>query len=310
MAKIVFMGTPEFALPSLKGLMAAHDLRAIVTQPDRRAGRGKQLRQSPVKQVALAAGLPLFQPSRIREAAAIEALRQVDAELFVVVAFGQILPQSLLDLPRFGTINVHASLLPRWRGAAPIQAAIRAGDAESGVTIMLLDAGLDTGPLLAQRPLQLASDETGQSLHDKLSHAGANLLLETLPRYLSGVIQPQPQDDALATYAPQLKKADGAIDWTQPADAIDRLVRAFKPWPGAYTRWEGREVKVISGRWACGAAAPGLVVEEGGTVAIGAGDGLYIPEVLQAAGKKRLSAAEFVNGHRDFVGARLGEPPD
>ena len=306
MAKIVLMGSPEFALPSLEGLLTAHEVLAVVTQPDRPAGRGKALRQSPVKQMALAAGIPVLQPMRLREPAAMESLQAYDADLYVVVAFGQILPQAVLDLPRFGTINVHASLLPRWRGAAPIQAAIRAGDAESGVTIMVLDAGLDTGPLLSRRAIRLSHDETGQSLHDKLSELGADLLLDTLPGYLTGERAAQPQDESLATYAPQIKKAEGEIDWSQPAVAIDRLVRAFKPWPGTYTQWDGKALKVIAGRAGDGEAMPGEVVEAGGTVAIGAGVGLYRPDALQLPGKKRLSISDFVNGHRDFVGARLG----
>ncbi|MCY3782100.1 MAG: methionyl-tRNA formyltransferase [Chloroflexi bacterium] len=307
MAKIVFMGTPEFALPSLKGLMSRYELAAVVTQPDRPAGRRRQLRQSPVKQLALAAGIPVFQPARLRRPAAVETLRRFDADVFVVVAFGQILPQSVLDLPRFGTINVHASLLPRWRGAAPIQAAIRAGDAESGVTIMLLDAGLDTGPLLARQAIELSNDETGSSLHDKLSQMGAELLLRTLPKHLSGERAPRAQDDSQATVAPQISKLEGEIDWAEPAEAIDRHVRAFTPWPGTYTVWKGEELKIVAGRAGGGMAAPGRVVETGGTVAIGTGAGLYLPSELQLPGKKRLNVTDFVNGHRDFVGAQLGD---
>ncbi len=307
MAKIVFMGTPDFALPSLQRLIATHDVLAVVTQPDRPAGRKMQLRQSAVKQLALSAGIPVFQPKRIREQAAIEALRELDADLFVVVAFGQILPQALLDLPKQGTINVHTSLLPRWRGAAPIQAAIRCGDAQSGVTIMLLDAGLDTGPVLAKRALPLESDETGQSLHDKLSQAGADLLLETLDPYLSAEIAPLPQDESLATYARQIRKQDGEIDWTQSSAAIDRLVRAFTPWPGTYTYWKDKELKIISGRTGDGRARAGQVVESSGAIAIGTGEGLYLPRELQHAGKKRLNISDFANGHLDFVGAQLGK---
>ena len=308
MAKIVFMGTPAFALPSLERLLAAHDLLAVVTQPDRPAGRKKQLRPSPVKQLALSHGLPLFQPRRVREPQAIEALRQLKADLFIVVAYGQILPQALLDLPRQGTINVHASLLPRWRGAAPIQAAIRAGDAESGVTIMLLDAGLDTGPLLSKRSLELMPDETGASLHDKLSLLGADLLLETIPAYLSGEIAPQAQDDSLATYAPQIKKSEGEIDWNMPALEIDRLVRAFTPWPGAFSHWAGKTLKIISGRPYDGAAKPGSVQQRDGELAIGTGAGFYLASELQLAGKKRLTARDFINGHGDIIGAQLEAP--
>ena len=306
MAKIVFMGTPAFAIPSLRALLSAYEVLAVVTQPDRPAGRKRALRQSPVKRLALEAGLSALQPKRLREAAAIAALRRLEADLFVVVAFGQILPQAVLDLPRLGTINVHASLLPRWRGAAPIQASIRAGDAESGVTTMLLDAGLDTGPILARRAVRLSGDETGQSLHDKLSELGAHLLLKTLAEYLAGELVPEPQDDSLATYAPQIKKEEGEIDWSQPADLIERLVRAFTPWPGTYTQWGERTLKVIAGRAIDGSAAPGQVVDAGGTVAIGTGAGLYRPEALQLAGRKRQTVPDFVNGYREFVGARLG----
>ena len=307
MAKIVFMGTPDFAAPSLKALLDAHAVVGVVCQPDRPAGRKQRLRQSPIKQLALAAGIPLIQPGRIREKTAIDALRLWQADIHVVAAYGQILPQALLDLPRFGTVNVHASLLPRWRGAAPIQATIRAGDRESGITIMLLDAGLDTGPLLAKRALPLAEDETGQSLHDKLSRLGAELLIETLPRYLTGELQPQPQNDALATYAPQIKKDEGKIDWTASAAAIERQVRAFTPWPGTYTSWKGAQLRILAGCQREGRAEAGRVIEFDGGIAIGTGDGLFIPTALQLAGKRRLSVADFLNGCRDFAGARLGD---
>lgn len=305
MARIVFMGTPDFALPSLRQLIAAHDVVAVVTQPDRPAGRNKRLKASPVKQLAALAGIPTLQPRRIRRSEAIEALAGLNADLFVVAAFGQILPQAALDLPKRGALNVHASLLPRWRGAAPIQAAIRAGDNESGVTIMLLDAGLDTGPTLSQRSLAIAPDETGQSLHDNLASLGAELLSHTIPRFLDGDIAPQPQDDACATYAPQLKKSDGRIDWTRAAAETDRLVRAFTPWPGAYTEWEGKRLKVVAGHVGEGSAPAGQVVELNGRLAIGTGQGVFLPSALQMAGKKPLPAADFVNGHRDFLGARL-----
>ena len=309
MAKIVFMGTPEFALPSLKALMAAQELVAVVTQPDRPAGRNKQLRQSPVKRLAQSAGIAVLQPQRMRDLAALAALAAFQADLHVVVAYGQILPQAILDLPKFGTVNVHASLLPRWRGAAPIQATIRAGDQRSGATIMLLDAGLDTGPILATRGLELSPEETGQSLHDKLAQLGAELLVETLPRYLSGDLTPQPQDASLATYAPQIRKAEGEIDWSMPAHVIDRQVRAFTPWPGSYTYWRSSTLKIIAGRAGAGEAKAGQVVERDGAIAIGAGDGLYYPSILQLAGRKRLSAADFVNGHSDIIGAVLGDGP-
>ena len=305
MAKIVFMGTPDFALPSLTALMESQVLVGVVTQPDRPAGRNKRLRESPVKRLARSAGIPIIQPRRIREEAAIQALRSWDADLHVVAAYGQILPQSVLDIPKQGTVNVHASLLPRWRGAAPIQAAIRAGDRESGVTIMLVDAGLDTGPTLAKRALPLTNDETGQSLHDKLSVLGAELLVETLPRYLSDEIEPRAQDDSLATYAPQIKKEEGEINWIDSAVEIERLVRAFTPWPGSYTYWNGAQLRILAGRAGAGAAEAGRVVLIGGSLAIGTGQGLYFPTILQMEGKRRLPVSNFFNGYREFAGARL-----
>lgn len=305
MAKIVFMGTPAFALPSLTALMDSHQVVGAVTQPDRRAGRRKRLRESPVKALAREAGLPLIQPQRIREETAIEALRSWAADLHVVAAYGQILPPALLDLPRYGTVNVHASLLPRWRGAAPIQAAIKAGDCESGATIMLLDAGLDTGPLLAKRAMQLAPDETGQSLHDKLALLGAELLVEALPRYLSGEIEPRPQDESQATYAPRIKKEEGKIDWSCPARSIERMVRAFTPWPGAYTCWAGAPLRILAGRHGAGSAEAGRVIEKHGNIAIGTGDGLYYPTSLQVPGKRPSRVSDFVNGYLDFAGALL-----
>ena len=306
MAKIVFMGTPDFALPALAALIAHHHVLAVVTQPDRPAGRNKQLRQPPVKRLAAASDIPIFQPKRLRQPESIDRLRGWDADVFVVAAFGQILPQTALDLPKYGSINVHASLLPRWRGAAPIQAAIRAGDAETGITIMLMDAGLDTGPMLAKRAIPIAADETGQSLHDKLAPLGAELLIETLPKYLSGVIQPQAQDESQASYAPQIKKEEGRIDWSQSALVIERLARAFDPWPGAFTSWQGRQLKIHAGGHGPGRARPGQVIVQGGRIAIGAGVGLVYPTELQLAGKKRMSIDDFANGHSDFVGALLG----
>jgi methionyl-tRNA formyltransferase len=308
MATIVFMGTPDFAVPALQRLIAAHTVLAVVTQPDRPAGRNRQLQASPVKQAAEAAGLPVFQPEKIRRPEAVEMLRQWPADLFVVAAFGQILPQTVLDLPHLGSINIHASLLPRWRGAAPIQAAVRAGDAETGITIMRMDAGLDTGPILTQRAIPVAPDETGASLHDKLAVLGGDLLLDTLPGYLDGSITPQPQDDAQATLAPRIRKDEGHIDWSAPAQAIDRTVRAFTPWPGTFSFWDGKLLKIVAGsvaREATAHAAPGTVVSNHGALAIATGDGLYLPTRLQLEGRAAASAAEFVNGYPQFIGAVL-----
>jgi methionyl-tRNA formyltransferase len=305
MLRIVFMGTPDFAVPTLRRLIETHHVIGVVTQPDRPAGRGGKIQMSPVKLTALNAGIPVFQPEKLRRVEAIDELRQWQAELYVVAAFGQILPQAVLDIPRYGSINVHASLLPRWRGAAPIQAAIRAGDSETGITIMKMDAGLDTGPILSQRAIPIAADETGQSLHDKLAQLGGDLLIETLPGYVSGAIHPIPQDEALATFAPRIDKDDGRIDWTQSAAQIERTVRAFTPWPGTFTNWNGQLLKILAGRDMEGSAPVGAVIERNGMIAVGTGDGLFRLERVQLEGRKPTDIDDFVRGYPDFVGSQL-----
>jgi len=305
MADIVFMGSPDFAVPSLQRLLVQNRVLAVVTQPDRPAGRKLARRKSPVKLAAEAAGIPVLQPLRLRAPAAIEQLRAWQAELYVVVAYGQILPQAVLDIPPRGVVNVHASLLPRWRGAAPIQAAIRAGDTVSGLSIMLLDAGLDTGPVLAQRRMVLHPRETGASLHDKMAQAGAELLAETLPRYLTGELQPQAQASQGSSYAARIKKAERFIDWTDSAQAIDRHVRAFYPAPGTRTLWRGQELKILAGAPLAGQAAPGFVHICDGQLAVGTGEGLYRLEFLQLPGRQALASADFLRGQRDFIGAQL-----
>lgn len=305
MAKIVFMGTPEFAVPTLQRLIDTQEVIGVVTQPDRPAGRNRQVHLSPIKQVALAHDIPVFQPEKLRRAEAIEELKRWQPDVYVVAAFGQILPQAVLDIPAHGSINVHASLLPRWRGAAPIHAAIRAGDAETGITIMKMDAGLDTGPMLTQRAIPIAADDTSQSLHDKLAQLGGDLLIETLPGYFEGTLQPQPQPEEGVTYAPQIQKEEGFIDWTQDAHTIERLVRAFTPWPGTSTTWNGQQVKILGGTAGEGKAAPGQVIIRDGRVAIGTGGGLYYPTQLQIAGRSAMPTAEFIKGRADFVNAQL-----
>ena len=305
MAKVVFMGTPDFSVPTLKALIQHHDVLGVVTQPDRPAGRGGQVRMSPIKEVALKHDIPVFQPEKLRKADAIAELKQWQPDVYVVAAFGQILLQEVLDIPTYGSINVHASVLPRWRGAAPIHAAIRAGDIETGVTIMKMDAGVDTGPMLSIGIVQIMPDETGQSLHDKLSELGGNLLIQTLPGYISGAIQPQEQPEIGVTYAPQIKKEEGHINWTQSAVNIERLVRAFTPWPGTFTRWDGKQLKIHTGKYGQGVAEPGHVVEHVGQVAIGTGKGLFYPLELQLEGKKRVDITDFLRGYPDFIGAEL-----
>ncbi|MFQ3647042.1 MAG: methionyl-tRNA formyltransferase [Anaerolinea sp.] len=305
MARIVFMGTPEFAVPSLNALIRHHEVVGVVTQPDRPAGRGGELRPPPVKQLALAHGIPCVQPVKLREVK--DWLRAQDADLFVVAAFGQILPQSVLDMPKHGCLNVHGSLLPRWRGAAPIHAAIRAGDAETGITIMLMDAGLDTGPMLTKASTPITADDTSATLHDRMAALGASLLIETIPPYLNGEITPQPQDDALATYAPQIDKDEGRIDWHAPAAQIERTIRAFDPWPGTFTHWEGKLLKVHRARVRVGQQPIGSVALVEGALCVGTGDGLLELVELQLEGRKRIPAEDFIRGHPQIVGALLGD---
>ena len=307
MAKIVFMGTPDFAAPTLKTLIQYHHVVGVVTQPDRPVGRKAIITPPPVKLVAQAAGIPVIQPEKIREPETIAQLRQWQAEVHIIAAFGQILPSDVLAIPPHGTINVHASLLPRWRGAAPIQAAILAGDAETGVTIMLVEPKLDSGPILSQAKIVIEPDETGQSLHDKLAELGAELLINTLPGYLTGAIRPRPQPEIGVTFVPRIEKENGRVDWTQTAASIDRQVRAFTPWPGTFTTWNGQPLKIHSGSAEPGEATPGMVIEKDGRIAVGTGSGLYYPAQVQLAGKKVVSITDFVRGHVDFIGAILGK---
>ena len=306
MVDVVFMGTPDFAVPTLKALIDDFRVVGVVTQPDRPAGRGnKEPLPSLVKQVAAAHGIPIFQPEKLRRPEAIETLRQWHADLYVVAAFGQILPQMVLDIPRYGSINVHASLLPRWRGAAPIQAAILHGDSQTGVTIMKMDAGLDTGPMLRAEAIDITPDETGASLHDKLAELGACLLIPTLDDYLTGEIQPIPQPEDGITVAPRIEKEQGRIDWSKSADEIDRQVRAFTPWPGTFIDWGGRTLKILAGSSVQGRAEPGQVVHNNGRIAVGTSYGLYALSRVQIAGKPAVEVDAFVNGYPDFLGAKL-----
>jgi methionyl-tRNA formyltransferase len=239
MTKIVFMGSPDFAVPTLRVLAAHYEMVGVVTQPDRESGRGHALKSPPIKILADELGLNVIQPEKLRAPEAMNQLRIWNPDLIVVAAFGQILKPDVLALPPNGCINVHASLLPRWRGAAPIQAAVLAGDSQTGVTIMSMDQGVDTGAIINQRTMKIEDDDSAGSLSRKLAHLGADLLIETLPRYLSGELKPQPQNESRATYAPMLKKEHGLLDFTKPVEELVRGVRAFNPWPGAYFEWNG-----------------------------------------------------------------------
>lgn len=302
--RLVFAGTPEFAVPCLQALIdAGHAVAAVYTQPDRPAGRGRRLHQSPVKELALARGLPVCQPLSLkRDPGARAELRAWAPDLMVVVAYGLILPVSVLEIPRLGCVNVHASLLPRWRGAAPIQRAVLAGDAQSGVCIMRMEAGLDTGPVYLRRQLELAPQETGGSLHDRLAALGAEALIDALTGIADGSLVPQPQDEASATYAHKLDKSEAQIEWTQPALAIERQVRAFDPWPVAQTSLQGEILRIWSAQALDGAGpggAPGEVVSAGRNgIAVATGVGTLLITRLQPPGRRPMAAADFLNARR------------
>lgn len=303
--RIVFMGSPDFALPSLSVLANAqtYQVVGVITQPDRASGRGRELKSPPVKTLALELNIPILQPEKLRTPESMEQLSKWNPDLIVVAAFGQILKKDVLHLPRYGCINVHASLLPRWRGAAPINAAILAGDEETGVTIMQMDVGLDTGPILAKRSIRIKPDDTTGSVLSALSTLGADLLNETLPEYISGKLTPQPQPAEGATYAPMLKKEDGLLDFTRPAVELERRVRAMNPWPGARFEWNGNLLKVLRASIVSG--EKGLISGNRFTVegrpAVLTSDGALILDEVQPAGKKVMSGKSFLAGLRNWV---------
>lgn len=309
--RIVFLGSGAFAIPSLRALVeAGHEVAAVVTQPDREKGRGQSLQPPPVKPVALALGRPVLQPPRLRAPEAQAALRALAPELQVVVAYGQILPRAVIGIAPAGTINVHSSLLPRYRGAAPIHWAIVNGEAETGVTTMMIDEGLDTGPLLLSRATPIGPEETTPELEARLAVLGGALLVETIDRLAKGTVSPVPQDHAAATHAPILRKEDGRIDWTARAEVVARRVRGLLPWPGTTTSWAGGDLKILRATPAGaedGGAAPGtiLAIDDGLRVACGAGTTLRVLEV-QPASRRAMSAAAFAAGARLRPGARLG----
>ena len=306
--KLIFAGTPEFAAQSLSAILAAgHQVALVLTQPDRPSGRGMSLRPSPVKALALAAGIEVFQPLSLKDPAAQEKVRAVGAEAMIVAAYGLILPQAVLDFPRYGCINIHASLLPRWRGAAPIQRAILAGDGETGVCIMQMEAGLDTGPVLLSGRLPIALDETAGSLHDKLAELGARLVVEALERLPLPAL---PQPEAGVTYAAKIEKAEALLDWRLPAAELERKVRAFNPFPGASTTLDGVSIKIWQAAAVSGAAAPGTVLAaDRNGIVVACGDGALRLGELQKAGGKRLSAAQFLSGNALSVGAVFSTVP-
>jgi len=304
-SKIVFMGSPVFALPTLKALATAYEVAGVVTQPDRPAGRGRQLTPPPVKQLAGELGVSVIQPPRLKEPGAMQQILAWQPDLIVVAAFGQILRPDVLELPRFGCINVHASLLPRWRGAAPIAAAILNGDQETGITIMKMDAGIDTGGILSQATEPILPDDTSISLADRLANLGAALLIKTLPEYLAGSLRPLPQDETKASYAPILKKENGLLDFNQTAITLDRQVRAYLPWPGAFMFWQGQPLKIH--RTSVGKqtnedepANPGQFIRYQGYPAVQTRHGVLVLESLQPAGKRVMTGKAFLQGVKDW----------
>ncbi|MCL7461401.1 methionyl-tRNA formyltransferase [Pseudomonas sp. NW5] len=299
--RIVFAGTPEFAARHLEALLEAGLTPvAVYTQPDRPAGRGQKLMASPVKQLAVAHGIPVLQPATLRDAAAQAELAALAPDLLVVVAYGLILPQVVLDIPHLGCINSHASLLPRWRGAAPIQRAVEAGDAESGVTVMQMEAGLDTGPMLLKVSTPISAEDTGGSLHDRLAALGAAAVVEAIPLLVAGTLKGERQDEALATYAHKLNKDEARLDWSHPAEELERRVRAFTPWPICHTTLGGAALKVYAAEVTDGQGAPGKILDasrDGLTVACGSG-ALRLTR-LQLPGGKPLGFSDLYNSRRE-----------
>ena len=304
--KVAFAGTPEFAAAALEAILAAgFDVPLVLTQPDRPAGRGMQLQPSPVKRVALAAGIPVHQPEKLRTPEQQAPLADVQADVLVVAAYGIILPQAVLDLPRHGCLNIHASLLPRWRGAAPIHRAIQAGDAETGITIMQMDAGLDTGPMLLSRAEAIHADDTTGSLHDRLALLGADMIVEAL-RALPGGLTATPQPADGVTYAAKIGKAEASIDWNRPAVELERAIRAFNPFPGAVATLQQTPVKLWRARAIDAAGTPGeVLLAEGAGVIVACGEGALCITELQKPGGKRLPAADFLRGMPIAAGSRF-----
>ena len=297
--RVVFLGTPAFAVPTLERMAAAgHSLLAVVTQPDRPRGRGQNPAPPPVKEAALRLGLPVYQPERIRRPEAVEYLRALAPEAMVVVGYGQIIPQSIIDVPPLGILNVHASLLPKYRGAGPVQWALINGETRTGVTIMRIDAGLDTGDMLLKAEAEIGPEENAIDLARRLAEMGAGLLVETLEGLAAGKIAPEKQDSSQATYAPLLKKEDGLIDWQRPAAWIHNRIRGLQPWPGAYTGFRGQTLHIWKARIAGPAAGTAGAILGVKPLVVGCGEGALELQELQLEGRKRLTASEFANGQR------------
>jgi len=296
--RIVFIGAGEIGVPTLQALLKSeYAVVAIVTQPDKPVGRARKIEPPPIKKAMAGSKMPILQPARIKEREAIEEVRTLAPDVIVVAAYGQILPRDVLEIPKVACLNLHASLLPRWRGAAPIQAAIAAGDQETGITVMYMDEGVDTGDILLQRRIEIRPDESGGSLHDRLAQIAPDALLESLGLLVKGSAPRIPQDNTLVTYAPKLKREDGKIDWSEPAEAIERKIRAFNPWPGAFMAIDGRNLKIFSASIVDLSGKPGEILGSEKEFIIAAGERALSLDEVQLEGKRRMSATEFLRGH-------------
>lgn len=307
--RVIFMGTPDFSVGTLEALVeAGHDVCLAVTQPDKPKGRGKEMQFTPVKEAALKHGIPVFQPKKVRQPECVEELRKYNADICVVIAFGQILPKEILELTPHGCMNVHASLLPAYRGAAPIQWALISGEKVTGITTMQMDEGLDTGDMLLKVEVPITDEDTGETLHDKMAAAGARLAVETLAAMEAGTLKPEKQGETTTPYAKMLKKEMGNIDWSKPADEIERLVRGLNSWPSAYTKWDNKVMKIWRAEVAAENtdAAPGTIVKVGkDSFAVQTGNGLLVVKELQIPGKKRMNADAFLRGYQIAEGTVL-----
>jgi methionyl-tRNA formyltransferase len=302
--RIVFIGTGEIGVPTVRALLnSEHEVVAVVTQPDRPVGREQRIEPPPIKMEIAKTRMRILQPARIKDPQAIEEIRSLSPDVIVVVAYGQILPRAVLETPRLACLNLHASLLPRWRGAAPIQAAIAAGDCETGITAMYMDEGLDTGDILLQRSVEILPTDTGGSLHDRLAQMGPEALLESLRLLAAGSAPCIPQDNARATYAPKLKREHGQIDWSESAEALERKIRAYNPWPGAFMKVDRRNLKIFSASVIDLNGQPGEILRSDKDLIVAAGKGALSLVEVQLEGKRRMSVAEFLRGHATLLRA-------
>jgi|ERR1700756_5644897 methionyl-tRNA formyltransferase len=297
--RIVFIGTGEIGVPTLQALLKSeHEVVGVATQPDKRAGRSQSIEPPPIKKAVSGTKIAVLQPARIKDQQAIEEIRVLKPDVIVVMAYGQILPRGVLEIPNIACLNLHASLLPRWRGAAPIQAAIAASDRQTGITVMYMDEGLDTGDILLQRPIDILPGDTGGSLHDRLAEIASAALFESLKMLAQGAAPRTPQDNTGATYAPKLKREDGKIDWSDAAEVIERKIRAFNPWPGAFMKFDGRNLKIFSAFIVPIQGTPGEILRSENELVVAAGEEALSLCEVQLEGKRRMTAAEFLRGHR------------